>query len=215
MPLTPFDQTVLDMIEHSPVGAVPLTPAYQDALVRLKAAHQLYPTADHKAGFVTAHSLRALPSFHAGNLEDWGAGRVPAEALESNGSIFDRYVQSRPEAQRPKTESFRLNVVGHPVHHRAKLVGEVKVVAHDPVHTLFLVPGAGPHPGLPGNYLHGSLYQAGSVGQVWAVQLHDSDDGAAVYDAPDLASAQAKLQEVLESAPFHLDELGALGFRMI
>jgi hypothetical protein len=29
-------------------------------------------------------------------------------------------------------------------------------MAHDPIHTLFLVPGAGPNPGIPGNYLHGS-----------------------------------------------------------
>jgi len=215
MPLSPFDQTVLEMIEHSPVGAVPLTPAYQDALSRLKAAHQLYASADHKDGHATAHALGGLPSFHAANLNAWGAGEVAAEELESNSSIFDRYVQSLPEARRKKAESFRLKVVGRPVHHRAKLVGETKVVAHDPVHTLFLVPGAGPHPGLPGNYLHGSLYQAGATGQIWAVQLHDSDDGAAVYDASDRASALAKMQETLASAPFHLDELGELGFRVI
>jgi hypothetical protein len=79
---------------------------------------------------------------------------------------------------------------------------------------VFLVPGAGPHPGLPGNYLHGSLFQVRADATAWAVHVHDSDDGATLADAPTLAEALARLQEVLASAPFHLSELEALGFRL-
>ena len=46
----------------------------------------------------------------------------------------------------------------------------------------------------------------------WTVRLHDSDDGAASFAAPTIGAVLAKLQEVLASAPFHLDELEALGF---
>jgi len=42
-----FDQAVLDQIEHSPIGAVPFTPTYQDALKRLYGSHQAYARADH------------------------------------------------------------------------------------------------------------------------------------------------------------------------
>jgi hypothetical protein len=208
-----FDQTVLDMIEHSPVGAVPNTPSYQDAVKRLYAAHQAYADADHKDGHVTARSLARLPSFFASNLEALIAGQIAPEALESNAHIFDRYVQSLPAARRAKAESYRLTVAGRVAHHRAKHDG---LVAHDPMHTLFLVPGAGPHPGLPGNYLHGSLFQmdAAAAANAWAVHLHDSDDGAALCDAPDMTVALAKLQEVLECAPFNMNELAALGFRL-
>src|SRR5689334_2204414 len=62
-----FDQTVLDQIEHSAVGAVPMTPSYQDALKRLYASHQVYASADHRDGHVTARSLVGLPSFYAEN----------------------------------------------------------------------------------------------------------------------------------------------------
>jgi hypothetical protein len=78
------------------------------------------------------------------------------------------------------------------------------------------VPGTGPHPGLPGNYLYGSLFETGpdpTTGH-WAVQLHDADDGAAVFDATSLAEALGKLEEVLASAPFTLGELDALGFHL-
>jgi hypothetical protein len=211
-PNAQFDQTVLDMIEHSPIGAVPVTPAYQDALKRLYASHQAYPDADHKDGHVTARSLARLPLFHAANLAEVTAGQVAPEALESNNSIFDRYVRSLPEARRAKAESHRLTVAGKVAHHRAK---QGVVTVHDPVHTLFLVPGTGPHPGLPGNYLYGSAFQVtADAASPWAVHLHDSDDGAAHYDAPDMAGALAKLQEVLESAPFNMNELEALGFRL-
>ena len=212
-PHAQFDQTVLDMIEHSPVGAVPVTPAYQDALKRLYASHRAYADADHKDGHVTARSLARLPLFHANNLAELRAGKIAAEALEANNSIFDRYIQSLPAARHAKAESYRLTVAGRVAHHRAK---HGVVVAHDPVHTLFLVPGAGPHPGLPGNYLYGSAFQVGAEAATspWAVHLHDSDDGAALFDAADMAGALAKLQEVLESAPFNMNELEALGFRL-
>ena len=212
-PNVQFDQTVLDMIEHSPIGAVPVTPSYQDAIKRLYASHQAYADADHKAGHVTARALARLPTFQAENLAALLAGQIAPEALESNASIFNRYVQSLPADRRARAEGYRLTVAGRVAHHRAKHGVEA---VHDPVHTLFLVPGTGPHPGLPGNYLYGSAFQVGADATTshWAVHLHDSDDGAALFDAPDMAGALAKLQEVLESAPFNMNELEALGFRL-
>ncbi len=216
-PNTQLEQTVLEMIEHSPIGAVPGTPAYQDALKRLYAAHQVYADADHKDGYVTARSLARLASFHAANLDALAAGSVGPEAVESNAAIFGRYVASLPAALRPRAEDCRVRVVGRPVHHRAKHVGNEKLpVPHDLMHTIFLVPGTGPHPGLPGNYLHGSVVQVGAEGSPgsWAVHLHDRDDGGALFEAAAMADALAKLQEVLESAPFNMNELGALDFRL-
>ncbi len=216
MPLDPhaaFDHSVLEMIEHSPVGAVPRTPSYQDALGRLRASHQVYPDADHADGFVTVRSLATRPAFSARNLAALQEGAIDAPELESNASIFDRYVAALPAAVRAKAESHRTVVATPPGHHR-KHGG---VVAADPVHTLFLVPGAGASPGLPGNYLHGSVLQlsADPVAGGWAVHLHDRDDDAARCDVATLAEALAKLEEVIASAPFHLSELDALGFRRI
>lgn len=217
MPHSPhaqFDQTVLDMIDHSPIGAVPVTPAYQDAVKRLYVSHQAYADADHKDGHVTARALAKRPAIHANNLEALIAGQIAPEALEASASIFARYVLSLPAERRAKAESFRLAVAGRVAHHRAKQGVEA---VHDPVHTLFLVPGTGPHPGLPGNYLYGSAFQvrADAATSPWAVHLHDSDDGAAHFDAPTMAEALAKVQEVLESAPFNMNELEALGFRLV
>lgn len=217
MPQSPhaqFDQTVLDMIDHSPIGAVPVTPAYQDAVKRLYVSHQAYADADHKDGHVTARALAKRPAIHANNLEALIAGQIAPEALEANASIFNRYVLSLPAERRAKAESFRLAVAGRVAHHRAKQGVEA---VHDPVHTLFLVPGTGPHPGLPGNYLYGSAFQvrADAATSPWAVHLHDSDDGAAHFDAPNMAEALAKVQEVLASAPFNMNELEALGFRLV
>lgn len=210
-PHAAFDHNVLEMIEHSPVGAVPSTPAYQDAIGRLRKSHQVYPDAEHAAGFVTVRALSTRPSFHADNLEAVIAGTVAIDALESNSSIFDRYVASLPAALRNKAESFRSTVAGRPVHHR-KHHG---VIAPDAVHSLFLVPGAGAHPGIPGNYLHGSLLQLEDDRALsrWAIHVHDRDDGAALFNTPQLAEALAKMQDVIASAPFHLSELEALGFR--
>lgn len=146
-PNAEFDHTVLDKIEASPIGALPLTPAYQDALNRLYAARQVYVSADHKGGHVTARSLASLPTFQAENLPALIAGEIDDEALEPNASIYDRYVQSLPEELRARAESHRLAVIGKPILHRARHGHEV---VHDPMHTLFLVPGGGPHPGLPG-----------------------------------------------------------------
>ena len=210
-PYAQFDQAVLDMIEHSPVGAVPNTPTYQDALKRLYAAHQVYAHADHKDGHVTARSLRTQASFVARNLDALAAGSIDGPALESNASIFTRYVQSLPSALRAKAEGFRTTIAVPPPHHRAKLPA-----THDPLHTLFLVPGTGPHHGLPGNYLHGAVREmsTASAAVAWAIQLHDCDDGAATVEAPTLAAVVAALHEVVESAPFHLEELTSLGFRI-
>ncbi|MEO6568632.1 MAG: hypothetical protein ABIO94_07690 [Opitutaceae bacterium] len=210
-PHAQFDHTVLEMIEHSPTGAVPHTPAYVDSLARLYASHQVYADADHKNGHVTVRSLATKPAFFPNNLEDFIAGKIDADALESNASIFHRYVQSLPAAQHARAESFRVMVIGKPAHHRAKH----GVAVHDPLHALFLVPGAGPHPGLPGNYLHGAVFHVGADGASgsWAVHLHDSDDGAALYNTPNLSDALEKIQELIASAPFHLSELTDLGFR--
>ncbi len=212
-PHAQFDHTVLEMIEHSPVGAVPHTPAYQDALGRLRAAHQVYPSADFKGGYVTVRSLAALPSFHAENFEAFLAGKIEAAALESDSSIFNRYLHALPEALKPRAEAFRAPVIGRRVHHRAKHGGEI---IHDPLHTLFLSPGTGPHPGLPGNYLYGSLLEtpADASGNTWALHVHDSDDGVALCELSTQANAFQKLQELIASAPFQLSELSELGFRL-
>ncbi len=210
-PYAEFDHNVLDMIEQSPVGAVPRTPSYQDALDRLRASHQIYTDSDHVDGFVTVRSLAKRPCFQANNFEAWMAGSIEAGALESNAAIFERYVASLPLAWRVKAESMRLVVAGRPAHHR-KHGG---VILHDPVHTLFLVPGAGPNPGIPGNYLHGSVLQLGANPDTdgWSVHVHDRDDGAAMCDTRTLREAQEKWAEVVASSPFHLSELAVLGFR--
>ena len=214
-PNAQIDHTVLDIIDHSPIGAVPATPSYMDALRRLVAAHQVYASADHKGGYVTARSLASRPVFHANNLQALLAGEIDAGALESNASIFSRYVQSLPEAHRARAEGLRTLVAGKPAHHRAKHVGDQIIVAHDPIHTLFLVPGTGPHPGVPGNYLYGSTLQIhADENSAWAVHIHDSDDGMALCDLPNEPAAFEKLQEVLASAPFNMNELAALGFRL-
>ena len=216
-PNSHFDNTVLEMIEHSPVGAVPTTPSYQDALKRLYAAHKVYADADHRDGHVTARSLARLPNFHAANLGELLAGAIDAPALEDNFSIFDRYVRSLPAAPRARAEGFRAKVAGRPVLHRKHAGADKAHAPHELTHSLFLAPGAGPHPGIPGNYLFGSVLQTGTEAAPgpWAVQVHDSDDGAAVFNAPDMRSAFAKLQEVLDSAPFDMSELEGLEFRIL
>jgi hypothetical protein len=214
-PHAQIDQTVLEMIEHNPNGVVPHTPTYQDALRRLYATHQVYASADHKDGHVTARSLTKAPLFHANNLDAVIAGQITVEALESNTSIFSRYVQSLPTALQAKAEGLRLKVIGRPILHRKHHgAGEAPAV-HDPVHSLLIVPGTGPHPGLPGNYLHGALIEVMHSGapSTWTIQLHDADDGASSFDAATLPDALTALQDVLASAPFHLSELAALGFK--
>jgi hypothetical protein len=217
-PHATFDTTVIEMIEHSPIGAVPSTPSYQDALKRLYASHKVYAHADHKGGHVSARSLTAAPLFYASNLEAFAEGKVGAHAIESNDGVFARYLLSLPAGSRPRAEGFKLKVAGRPAHHRSKHAGGEKLpAAHDLLHSLFLVPGAGPHPGLPGNYLYGSVVEAtpGAAHGPWSVHVHDSDDGDAVFDAPTAAEAVGKLREVLDSAPFTMDELGGLGFRLL
>ncbi len=209
-----FDAAVLDKIEASPVGAVPHTPAYQDALKRLYASHQVYMSADHKDGHVTARSLRARPCFLAANLGDFAAGRVADTELEKNAAIFERYLASLEASVRSRAEAFRATVPGKPIHHR-KHAGAVRAAPiHDPVHTLFLVPGGGPHPGLPGNYLYGFLLETTgkSAGPAWALHVHDGLDGVELFEASTLAEVFAKLEELVASAPFHLSELAELGF---
>ncbi len=214
-PHTQTELTVLDMIENSPVGAVPHTPTYQDALRKLHATHQVYSSADFKDGHVTVRSLSKLPLFYANNLEALTAGQIEVSALESNDRIFDRYVQSLPEALRAKAESQRLKVVGKLIQHRKHHgPGEAPAV-HDPVHSIFLVPGAGPHPGISGNYLYGSLNEVmhADAPSTWTVKLNDSDDGASSINVAALPEALTALQDVIASAPFELSELAALGFK--
>lgn len=215
-PHAQIDQTVLERIESSPVGAVPHTPTYQDSLRRLYATHQVYASADFKDGHVTARSLAKAPLFYADNLDALIAGRIEVSALESNDRIFDRYVKSLPEAVRAKAESQRVRVVGKPIHHRKHHgPGEAPAV-HDPVHSVFLVPGTGPHPGISGNYLYGSLHEVMHAGaaSTWTVVLHDSEDGRSVFNADTLAAVLAVLQDVIASAPFGLNELTSLGFKL-
>lgn len=213
-PHAQIDQTVLEMVEHSATGSVPHTPAYQDALARLRAAHQVYVSADHKNGFVSVRSLAALPSFYAQNLQAFLAGKVDVTELEPETSIYSRYVKSLPAAAQALAEERRASVVAKRTPHRAKHGGEA---ARDPAHTIFLIPGAGPNPGLPGNYLYGSVLQtsADAVNGAWSLHVHDREDGAAICTVESQVAAFEKLQEVLASAPFQLGELETLGFRII
>lgn len=212
-PHAQFDEAVLELIERSPTGAVPSTPSYQDGLKRLYAAHQVYVSADHKDGHVTARSLAGAPSFYASNVDAVIAGSVAPEALEPNAKIFDRYVATLPPERRAKAESFRLLVAGRPAHHR-KHGGALDAHIHDPVHSLFLVPGTGAHHGLPGNYLYGSVLQLNaSLNAPWAIHVHDADDGVSLYDASSMKDAFEKLLELVASAPFTMGELDGLGFR--
>jgi len=209
--LTPFDQTVLDMIEHSPTGSVPRTPTYDESLTRLLAAQQVFHSSDSKDGLVTARTLAHRPLFVAAGMQELAAHPEDHSQLESNASVFDRYVGSLPAAQRARAETFRLVAAGRAVHHRTKAGGEL---VRDPLHSIFLVPGAGPRSGLPGNYLRGSVDEVADAGQPtrWRIRIMDADTDAAVCELPDLAEALDRLKDLLESAPFHLSELEALGF---
>lgn len=208
-----FEQQVIEMIDQSPVGAVPHTPAHQEALRHLLAMHQVYPSADYADGFVTVHALAALPSFWASNLEDVMTGRVEDTQVEPDSVVFDRYVASLPEGLRESAEARRKQVLGGRVHHRHH-AGEAPVV--DPLHTLFLVPGAGAGPGLPGNYLYGVMAAPpiSEPAAAWTVQIHDRDGGAATRRVSDRAAAWDALQDVLASAPFLLSELVDLEFTL-
>ncbi len=214
-PHASYDQTVLELIEHSPAGSVPHTPIHRDALARLYVSRQVYASADYKDGHVTARSLASRPVFHAQNLDALAAGDIEPAALESDASVYDRYVESLPAGSAARAEEHRRAVVGRPLHHRKHHGAAGETPVHDPVHSLFLLPGTGPHPGLPGNYLYGSLLELIHPGSesTWAVQLHDMEDGASTSESASLKGALATLQDVLASAPFHLAELEELGFK--
>ena len=210
-PITPFDLTLIDLIEHSPTGSVPRTPTYGESLTRLMAALQVFHSSDYKDGFVTARSLASQPLFVAAGLLELEAHPGDFSKLESNVAVFDRYVSSLPAGQRARAEGFRLATAGRPIHHRVKAGGELM---HDPLHSIFLVPGAGPQPGLPGNYLRGSLDEVSTApGELrYRIRVLDSDTDSAVCELPTLAEALARLRDLTESAPFHLSELEAFGF---
>ena len=211
-PQATFDQHVLDMIDASPVGGVPRTPAHQDALRHLIEAHQVYHSADYPDGYVTVRALAARPAFHAANIAAVIAGREAPAALEADHAVFDRYVASLPLALQPTTEPFRAKAVGRRLLHRAKLDASV----HDSIHSLLLIPGAGLSSGLPGNYLYGSIIEdnAADPDCTWSIHVHDRDDGVATCDGLPRDAAWAKFEELLASAPFMLGELAALDFRL-
>ena len=210
-PLTPFDHTVLDLIDHNPTGSVPRTSTHDESLKRLQAALQVFHSSDYKDGFVTARALARQSLFVAAGLQELAAHPADVSQVEANAAVFDRYVASLPAAQRARAETFRLSTAGRPVHHRVKAGG---ALVHDPLHSIFLVPGVGPQPGLPGNYLRGSLDELPSAGGQprYRLQVLDADTDAAVCELPTLAEALARLRDLIESAPFHLSELEALGF---
>ncbi|HWL17882.1 MAG TPA: hypothetical protein VNR00_19885 [Opitutus sp.] len=211
-PNASFDRTVLERIEQSPTGVVPRTPAHDDAIKRLLTAQQIYANADHHDGYVSVRALARLPTFHAANWEEFVGNRIGGELLEPNASVFNRYVASLAAENRGRAETLRVKIAGKPVLHRVR-PGHAEF--HDPVHSLFLVPGSGPGRGLPGNYLSGALVQLGAElrSGAWAIDLHDAEDNVVLFDAPDLRAAAEKLDEVLASAPFYLWELESLGFR--
>jgi hypothetical protein len=198
------------------VGAVPHTPTYQDSLRRLHATFQVYPSADYKDGHVTARSLAKAPIFHANNLPSLIAGKIDFPELETNNSIFSRYVQSLQVALREKAEALRSKVVGRAILHRKHHGPGDAPEIHDPVNSLFLVPGTGPHPGLPGNYLQGALREIMHAGaaSTWKLEFHDGEDGASSMEAATLPEALSAWRDVIASAPFHLGELDALGFKL-
>ncbi len=206
---SPFDQSVLDLIEHNAGGSVPHTPTYDDALARLRSTQQIYANADHKGGHVTARSLAGRAPFYATNLPGTATSLEQVPTLETNASIFARYLASLSPAQRVQAEKFRLAVTGRPVHHRHK--GEGPQI-HDPLSTIFLLPGGGPQPGLPGNYLHGFLSEG--QGDAWCIQVLDSDTDLAVAEEHSLAKILERFQDLLACAPFHLTELESLGFTL-
>ena len=139
--------------------------------------HNDHESADHKDGHVTVRSLSRAPLFYASNLDDLVAGKIVPDALEPNAAIYSRYVQWLPEVRRAKAEAGRIAVIGKATHHRAR---HGHVPLHDPVHSIFLVPGTGPHPGLPGNYLHGSLFQLTADASVSGLSDGLSDRGVVV-----------------------------------
>jgi hypothetical protein len=207
-PFAQIDQTLLDMIEHSSTGVVPHTPAYQDGLRRLRATHQVYLSADHAGGFVTARSLATRAAFYPENLEQVMKGEADEAALEQDAAVFDRYVASLPEARRAAAETARALVVAKKAHHRARHGAEA---VRDPLHSLFLVPGTGPHPGLAGDYLHCWVHETPTG--AWAVALHDGMDGEAKREVATRGEAWAAVEELVASAPFDLSELAALGYQ--
>jgi hypothetical protein len=204
-----LDQEVLDMIERSPTGSVPRTPTFDDAVARLRASQQIFSSADHKDCHVTARSLAKLPVFCAKNLKEFLAADQAGIELEPNNSIYDRYLQSLSPAVRQRAEGFRLIIAGRPVHHRIK-TGQ----GRDPLHSIFLIPGGGPHVGYPGNYLHGLISEKPDASQTnrCSITICDAEHDTASFEASSVKEAAEKLDEVLESIPFHLTELEALGF---
>ncbi len=84
------------------------------------------------------------------------------------------------------------------------------------MNSLFLVPGTGPHPGLPGNYLQGALLEIMHPGaaSTWKLELHDGETGVSSLAAPTMPEALTAMQDVISSAPFNLRELDALGFKL-
>lgn len=162
---------------------------------------------------MTARALAKQPLFHAQNLDALLKGSIEVEALEPNGGIFDRYLHSLPAGLQARAATFREAVSGRPIHHRTKAG---VMLTRDPLNTIFLIPGAGLQPGLPGNYLYGGIteHHDEKHPQPWCVHVHDTSNDAALFDSSTLTEALEKVQELLASVPFHMNELEALGFRI-
>jgi hypothetical protein len=218
MPQNPnveFDLHTLDLIEINPTGSVPATPAFQDSILRLVGSHQIYANADFKGGYATARILAGKPCFFARNIKDAAENKITTDLIESNNSIFDRYLDSLDEKIKINASARREAVVGKVSHHRAKWIDDKKVVGYEPIHSLFLIPGCGKHVGLPGNYLYGMLFETleGSNSS-WAIHIHDTDVGLATCSVGTFQNAFTKLEEIVASAPFAMAELGALDFKL-
>jgi len=199
------------MIEHSPSGRAEhsIVPGFPETpLCLAQGLRRRGPQGRH----VTARSLAARQNFHAANLDALIAGTIGPEALETNFSIFDRYVGSLPLDRRARAEGFRTKVPAGPSCTGPNM--RQREASHRPRSHAHPFPRSRDRPAsgasrqLPVWLRDGG--GAGSAPASWAIQIHDNDDGAAVFNAPGMEAALSKLQEVLDSAPFNMNELGAL-----
>ena len=90
MPHSEFEQTVLETIEHSPVGAVPRIPTYLDALAPLLASFQVYAAADQKDGKGVAYLQRPSDD----QIRD---------ALDAAAAVGDDHIQAKSGQVNPES----------------------------------------------------------------------------------------------------------------
>jgi hypothetical protein len=101
---------------------------------------------------------------------------------------FDEYVAAHPEG-----ESFRAWVTSSGRNKHVKLI-----------------PGAGPHSGLPGEYLHAHLVHSDEC--MW-ISVRDCDDGYITKVVDDKEEGLQELENLKKLAPFHLWELEEFGYK--